>query len=535
MDKRKIKIYLLVFLVVALGFFLRVYNINHIPSGIYPDEAVNGEDAYKANLSGNYQLYYPNNEGREGLFMNLIAVCFKFFGISIFSLKFPAIIFSTLSLWGIYLLAKELFFQSLGEKRAQRLALIAAFLTAVSFWSINFARISFRANMLPAVLTFAFYFLFRGIRTQKWWNFALGGILFGLGMHTYTAWRIAPLIPLLIVPIFILTRKDFLKTYWKSIGLFTFLFLLISAPIFYFVYVHPEFLVDHATPTDDISVFSPLLNHGSLFLTLARTISLSLIKYNFVGDMNWRHNYPPYGILDPLTGLAFLWGIIYCLRKFFRLLRLRFSQKIRHPELEVYAFLLFGFFIMLAPEFFTAEGNPHALRSIGTLPFVFIFAALAFDYFWKQTKEYTYFKSKLIQSILIFSLIFIGLFNPIKYFYFWGLSPVVAKSFNKNLTDISSYLKTLPAKEEKIVITSFAPYHSPLDRLPIQVFNLDSPRTTYFFSWQNFDQIKPQTNNFIIILTGKDADTEARLKQVFPNLTLREVDNSFGSVFYVLK
>ena len=98
MDKRKIKIYLLVFLVVALGFFLRVYNINHIPSGIYPDEAVNGEDAYKANLSGNYQLYYPNNEGREGLFMNLIALCFKFFGINILSLKLPAILFSTRTL-----------------------------------------------------------------------------------------------------------------------------------------------------------------------------------------------------------------------------------------------------------------------------------------------------------------------------------------------------------------------------------------------------------------------------------------------------
>ena len=532
MSKEKIKIYLLVFLIVALGFFLRIYNINNAPPGIFPDEAMNGEDAIKAFTSGNYELFYTNNEGREGLFMNIIALCFKFFGISILTLKLPAIIFSTLTILGIYLLAKELFFQYLTKERAHQLALISAFLLTVSFWSINFGRIAFRANMLPVILVFSFYFLFYGLRTKKWWLFAISGILLGLGMHTYISWRVAPLILITLLPIFVLTRKNFLREYWKNILIFTFFSILIAYPILDLIYMHPSYL--HA-PIDDISVFSPIVNHGHPYLTLLWSFFLSLTKYNLVGDMNWRHNFPPYPLLDVLTGLAFLFGFIYSLKKFIHLLWLRIYRKTFKPELEIYAFLISGFFIMLIPEFFSFEGNPHALRSIGTLPFVFIFAGLAFEYLFNSAKKAPYFNQKLIQTALIFALLFIGIFNPIKYFYFWAKKPIVAESFNKNLTDISRYLKTLPANQEKFVVNSFGPYHSPLDRLPIQIFNLDTPNTTFLYSWQNFDQIKPKTKNFIIVLTGKDTDTEDRLKVVFPNLTLQKIETGLNSAFYILK
>ena len=536
MNKGKIKIYLLVFLVVALGFFLRIYNIEHTPPGIYSDEAINGEDAYKANDSGVYQLYYANNQGREGLFINLVALSFKLFGgISILALKFPAIFFSTLTILGIYILVKEIFTPYLPKKRVERIALISSFLSAVSFWALNFGRISFRANMVPTVFVFSFYFLFKGLRTKKWWDFVIGGIIFGIGMHTYTAWKIAPLIPLALLPIFYLTRKNFFREYWKKIIIFAFFFLIVSIPIFYIVYLHPEFIVDHATASDDISIFSPLLNHGHPFLILLRSLFLSLIKYNFVGDMNWRDNYPPYPILDVLTGIAFLFGICLSFIKLIRLLRQRFYQKIKDTELEIHAFLILTFFIMLAPEFFSAEGVPHALRSIGTLPVVFIFSALAFDYFFSNAQRKNYFLKKSIQTLLIFSLLFIGIFNPLKYFFFWSNNPKTAEAFEKNLADISQLLKTLPAEKEKFIINSFGPFHNPLDRLPIQIFNLHSPNTTYFYSWQNFDQIKPKTNDFIIILTSKDADTESRLKVVFPNLTLQPVKNSLGSVYYILK
>ena len=522
---KKILTYSLIFLIVVLGLFLRSYHIDTLPPGIFPDEAMNGEDAYKAADSGNYELFYPANEGREGLFINLIALCFKFFGISILTLKLPSIIFSTLTIFGVYLLTKELF-------KKERMAIVAAFMVTVSYWSINFGRISFRANMLPFVLTFSFYFLFRGIRTKKWWDFALSGLIFGIGAHTYIAWRIAPLILFFMLAAFMLSRKNFLKEYWKNILIFTFTFTLIVIPMIYTLYANPKFI--HA-PVDDISVFSPEINQGHLGSLILKNFSLSLIKYNLVGDQNWRHNYPPYPILDPFSGIAFAFGLIFVCLKIPHLLYLRIFKKVREIKLEIYTFLLTWFFIMLSPEFLSAEGNPHALRAIGTLPVVFIFGAITFEYFFSIAKKFQYFSRKAIYAMLILTFVFIGAFNIIKYFYFLPRIPKAAEEFDKNLTDISRFIKTLPASEEKFIVNSFGPYHSPLDRLPIQIFNLKSPNTIYLYSWQNFDQIRPKTSDFIIILTGKDADTEDRLKVVFPDLTLQEINPSPGSVYYILK
>ena len=85
--------------------------------------------------------------------------------------------------------------------------------------------------------------------------------------------------------------------------------------------------------------------------------------------------------------------------------------------MDKYVFLVVWFFAMLAPEFLTAEGNPHALRSIGTLPVVFLFSGITFDLFMRQTEKHTLFFKKLVLGLIIFMLVLIGFFNSIKYIY----------------------------------------------------------------------------------------------------------------------
>ena len=136
----------------AIAILARTYHITSLPPGVYPDEAVNGTDAIKAIETGHFKLFYPNNYGREGLFMNLVALGFMVFGANVITLKMWAVLFGVLTVAGVMLLARELF----GTYRA---GLVAGFFYATSFWAINFNRISFRANMLPFVLVFTFYFL----------------------------------------------------------------------------------------------------------------------------------------------------------------------------------------------------------------------------------------------------------------------------------------------------------------------------------------------------------------------------------------
>jgi 4-amino-4-deoxy-L-arabinose transferase-like glycosyltransferase len=523
LDEKNKKIFYTLILIgiIAFGLFLRTYNIENTPPGIYPDEAVNGEDALRAINTGDWRWFYPANQGREGLFINLIAICFKLFGASILTLKLPGIIFGTFTIWGTYLLAKEIF-------KKELLALISAFLIAVSFWPLNFSRISFRANMLPFILVFSFYFLWKGMRSQKIWPFIWGGLFFGLGMHSYIAFRIAPAILLVALLSFWINEKNFWKNNWKQFTIFIFSFFLVASPMFYTFYIHPEYFVSRA---DSISVFSPTLNHGRLTQTILESFSFSLLKYNFVGDMNWRHNFPPYPLLDLFTGLAFLVGIGYSISKAIKSILLRFKNKLSNRKMSIYLFLLIWFLAMLAPEFLTAEGLPHALRSIGTIPVVMLFSALGFEYVLRRSeKEHSPTFQKITLSIMIFIFLFIGIFNSLKYHIFWPAKEKTELSFNKNLTDISKFIQTLPKEKEKFVITSY----STLAKLPIQIF---TQKYNVIFLYPNeLGKIAPKnSDDFIVFFTENNQPAINQIKDRFPDLNFQEISTTPGSVYYVLK
>lgn len=516
----KFKTYTILISIIIFGIFLRVYNIENAPPGIYPDEAVNGIDAVSA-TNGDWQWFYTANNGREGLFMNIMAVFFKIFGVSIFTLKLPSIIFGTLTILGTYLLAKEFF-------RNERVGLISAFLIASSFWAINFSRIAFRAIILPFVLSFSFYFLWRGLRTKNWLDFAVGGFIFGIGLHTYIAFRIAPLVLIIMLMFLIYNRQHFLKNYWKNVLVFALFTILSALPMFYTFFIsHPEYLESRSA---SISILSPEANGGRPVLAFFKSFSLSLLKYNFWGDQNWRHNFPPYPLLDPITGVAFAVGLIYAILKFFHLSALRIFKKIRDEKLEVYLFILSSFFLMLVPEFMTAEGNPHSLRAIGTMPFVFILSALLFNYFFEYAEKHRPIFKKTILIIFILMLSSIGIFNSAKYHLVWAKKPETARSFEKNAMDIVKYIHTLSPQKEIFVITDN------MQRVPIRLFNYDNANL-HDLHPMNVANIQPKdSNNFIVIFMDYQKDAIIKnIKSRFPKMQLEEKGDDPEMKFYILK
>lgn len=430
-------------LILVFAFTVRIYHIDSVPAGIYPDEAANGFDALNAIETGDYKLFYPTNYGREGLFINLQALSIAIIGNTILGLKLWSIIFGTLSVLGIYLLSKELF-----QRRST--GILSAFMLATSYWAINFSRIGFRAIMTTFILTFSFYFFFRGLRTRQFRDLFISGIIFGLGLHTYIAFRAAPLILIILLPALILSYENFLKRYYKHALFFLLGAFITALPMFYdFFILHPE---DFESRSAQISVFSPEINHGDVIGTLARTFSLSLIKYNFFGDQNWRHNYPPYPILDPFVGTFFLAGFLFTLWQAVTLIGRRIRDKDRDTRLVIDFFLLGSFFVMLIPEFLTGEGLPHALRSIGTQMPVFLMATLpAFWILKKALRSQTGARIAFL-SILIIALGGSAIFNLTKYFVFFANSPAAAGSFNENYTNMGRYLLSLPADTKKYVL-----------------------------------------------------------------------------------
>lgn len=160
MGKKELSILLCV---LALGAFLRFYHITTIPPGLYPDEAMNGNNALEALHTGNFKTFYPDNNGREGLFINIQAISVWLFGREAWVLRIISAIFGTLTILGVYLAAKELL-------QKDKIALLAAFFTATSYWHLNFSRIGFRAITTPFFLVFGLYFLLRGFRKNSIWT-----------------------------------------------------------------------------------------------------------------------------------------------------------------------------------------------------------------------------------------------------------------------------------------------------------------------------------------------------------------------------
>jgi len=125
------KHHLILIAIIALAAALRLYSLDTIPPGLWPDEALNGTQA----LTEPLKLFYPENNGREGLIMWLDALSFRFLGVSMFSFRLVPAIIGILTVLGIYLLGSEMF-------KKKSVGLLAAFFVATSFWHINFSRIN---------------------------------------------------------------------------------------------------------------------------------------------------------------------------------------------------------------------------------------------------------------------------------------------------------------------------------------------------------------------------------------------------------
>jgi len=415
----KPRLAILVGLIVVLGIavFFRVWQLDSIPPGLYPDEAINGNQA----VSEPGKIFYPENNGREGLFMNLLALSFSLFGISIWSFKIVPAIIGILTVLGLYLLTKELFLKR-GENVSCAIALLSSFFLAISFWHVNFSRIDFRAILVPFVLVFLFYFLFRGFRTRKFLDFAIAGLFFGLGFHTYISFRVAAL---LIIIILLFQRK-----FLPQIACFLILAFLVALPIGVYFLQNPQDFISRA---GGISIFA----QPSPIKALGESLIKHLAMFNFYGDPNWRHNFSASPQLCFLVGILFLIGLFISIKQIKKSLS--------------YLLLVLWFFIMLLPAVLTAEGIPHALRAIGVIPVVYIFAGLGgwYSYQWISQKN-----KKVILSIGCIFFVIVGFVQFSRYFIQWANRPEVKAAFARDYVEIGNYLNSLPPETQKYVIVN---------------------------------------------------------------------------------
>ena len=333
---------------------LRLVALGQVPPGLYRDEAYNGLDALKV-LDGDLSMYFRANNGREPMFVYMIALSVGFLGRSPFAVRLAAFAPGLLTVAAAYALGKTVF--------SRRVGLSSAAVLSITLWHVHLSRVGFRAVLLPLFIALALWQGALGWRTGRRSHWLAAGALYGLSFYTYIAALFTPL-ALVLFGLFLLfsrrelwTRQRLAPLVWSGLAM-----LVALAPLALFTVLHPDLVLSR---TGQVGVWNPDIHGGDFWGTLARHTTRTLGMFFVRGDRIWRHNVPWRPVFDPLMGGLFLMGLIRALRRFRRDARM--------------AFLIIWTGTMLLPTIL-AEDAPHFLRSVGVLPLAALFPALGIDW-----------------------------------------------------------------------------------------------------------------------------------------------------------
>jgi 4-amino-4-deoxy-L-arabinose transferase-like glycosyltransferase len=360
------------------GFF-RFFRLHTLPLGLYHDEAMNGTDAIVARLSGHYHVFYPANEGREGLLINLQALSISLFGATPWALRAVTALFGVLTCLGLFLLVRDLY--------DDRHAIVAGILQAILVWPVVTSRIGLRAQLSVTCLVWLLFMLVRSVdlvssQNRKHWAI-FSGIFLGLGFYTYIAFRIVPLLVLAIAFIASARGAGRLRQRYFLVAISA---SLVSLPLITYFFENPSALVARAAHVSLLA--RPDGKMSSFVRTLAEELQMPFVR----GDANPRHNACSEPVIPLILLPFFLAGV-------WHILRVLISKSSSFVSMKWRESLLLAWIVVCSIPNLLSEPSeqPHGLRLILLQPVFPILIAVGFAavQLWLKNR----FRSKVVLAI----------------------------------------------------------------------------------------------------------------------------------------
>lgn len=453
--KRTLVILLLVFLF-ALG--LRFYRLATMPPALNWDEVSHGYNAYSILKTGrdewgqllplaNFRAYgdYPLP---VNLYLTIPSIALL--GLNEISIRAPHALLGGLTILACFFLVKGLGFGAF-------VALLAAFLTAVSPWLLFPSRFVVQSNVSLFFITTGMALFF--YRQKKPFFLPLSALALGISMYSYHNARI--FVPLLILAMFFLYRNEWQKWWQKKrvntvITLVLLLvFLLPLIPIF----LGPEgraraqwvSIIDQGAINQIIEnrlqsnlpdlIARLVYNRPTYFAThfLANYFSYFSPKFLFFqGGTQYQFSVPGKGLLYPIELFFFYFGLGY-------LVYLALAKKNKSAQA-----ILLWLFLAPIPAAIT-RGEAHVIRAITMLPLPQILVALG------VFQAYQYCQKKIKRSgwVLVAGFILIILISTFNYLnvYFNSYRQTYSWSWQYGYKEMTDFIKEHGQEYDKILIT----------------------------------------------------------------------------------
>ncbi|MDH4209780.1 MAG: glycosyltransferase family 39 protein, partial [Anaerolineae bacterium] len=342
--------------ILAVGLILQGYRVAEIPPGFHGDEAESGLQALQLLKGEVGSLISVGWYHLPMMSFAWPAASMRILGETVYGLRMSSVIVGTLTLIPFYALARLLF--------GRTTAPVATFLLAVShpFIALNRLGINYTHTTLFEVVTF--YFLFRGLRSGKWWDFAASGLFMGAGLYLYYASRLVPFIVLGFLGYLAVARRELIRDNWRGVMVLWCAAVLIFAPMAVYFVQHPWHFMSRTSFVYALGsqgwVDTPYPRGGTAAVLLGQAARV-LPLFNYGGDTSGQYGYRG-PMLDFVTSALFVLGLGYATARAYR------------PR---YFFLLLWFWTTLIVGGMLTLPAPFVPRLAGMLPVPCLFAAVA--------------------------------------------------------------------------------------------------------------------------------------------------------------
>ncbi len=375
-------------LIMGLGAYFRLTNLDSVPPEMTSDHVEKLLDVNRV-LHGEFNVFFANNGGREPIQFYTLALMSFIPGLSLnfHLLKLLTVIEGLISLPVLWWMGKEVIGKD-EPRLGNAVGLTIAALVAVSYWDEMLSRLGLRIILTTLFTALVIIFLARALRYNRRSDFIWCGIALGFGIYAYQAMRMMPVAIVFAVAIaFIFWMRSWRDRRHMLMNMVV--LVLVSFAVFVPMF---RYTVDYA---DDFwrrtsgrlfgdSVMETTDANGNLIAraptvqeelaafeknvpVLLDNFRNALLMYNWKGDVAWINNAPNEPAFDVVTGGLLIIGVGAWLARMIK----------RRDPLD-WALIPLIIIMMLPSALSIAYPieNPSATRMSGTLPGVYLLAAL---------------------------------------------------------------------------------------------------------------------------------------------------------------
>lgn len=455
--------------IILISFGLRTYQLSSVPASISIDEMAFGYNAYSLSQTGRdeYGAFLPftlraYDDYRPALLSYLIIPSIKLFGLSAFSIRFPSVILSLITLVALYRIVLLLFDVSISKKQrkpynAHLIALIVVFLYAISPWNIYLSRLALDTNAGLTFFSVGLWIFLEYIKNKKLLSLLGSVIFFAVSFYAYNGIKF--FIPFFLITLILLFYKTFLERK-KEIIIAAILFLIILTPL------SLTFLNN-----TNLTRFSSLDLFTQEQPTVLQTSSQRLLyeKNDLVGKIfdNRRIGIIPLFITNYLINVDPTWlyaddyehqeyktpdfGLFYFFELPLLLFGLYYIVKENIFPKKIFILLLNWLFFSIIPAAVTYD-TPSAVRIYTALPAFLILEGCGgyflLQWFVKQKKALTILLSGITGLIILISFVWFV------HAYFVILSYQFSQNFSYGASDAISYGVSHQSSYKHIVVSN---------------------------------------------------------------------------------